>query len=127
MAIAEKVRKSMVTGSVIRKMFEEGMILKKKYGEDKVFDLTIGNPTLEPPREFNQEIQKPQGTFYLFPESPISDDVIFVNDLLACKVLVTPGLAFGGPGHFRIAYCLEDKVLEGSLDGFREVFRKYSK
>lgn len=34
---------------VIRKMFEEGVALKKQYGEDKVFDFSLGNPDLDPP------------------------------------------------------------------------------
>lgn len=32
-------------------MFEEGNRLKAKYGEDNVFDFSIGNPILEPPAE----------------------------------------------------------------------------
>jgi aspartate aminotransferase len=72
------------------------------------------------------KINKPQGAFYLFPQSPIKDDLTFINDLKDLKVLVTPGSSFRGPGYFRIAYCQDDKVLEGSLDGFREVLRKYT-
>ena len=37
--------------SVIRKMFEEGIQLKAKYGADKVYDFTLGNPDLDPPQE----------------------------------------------------------------------------
>lgn len=37
--------------SVIRKMFEEGIQLKKQYGEDNVFDFSLGNPDLDPPEE----------------------------------------------------------------------------
>jgi len=39
-----------VTGSsMIRKMFEQGAELRKKFGADKVFDFSIGNPDLPPP------------------------------------------------------------------------------
>ena len=58
MSISEKVRKGMATGSLIRKLFEEGIALKKVHGSDKVFDLTIGNPMLEPPKEFVRELQR---------------------------------------------------------------------
>ena len=58
MSISEKVRLGMATGSFIRKMFEEGIALKKIHGNDKVFDLTIGNPMLEPPEEFNTALKK---------------------------------------------------------------------
>ena len=37
--------------SVIRKMFEEGIALKKQYGEDNVFDFSLGNPDLDPPQK----------------------------------------------------------------------------
>jgi len=43
---------------MIRRMFEEGIALKQKYGEDKVFDLSLGNPTMEPPPEFQRELKR---------------------------------------------------------------------
>jgi aspartate aminotransferase len=58
MAISDKVKKGMVSGSFIRKMFEEGIALKKIHGNDKVFDLTIGNPMMEPPEDFDRELKK---------------------------------------------------------------------
>ncbi len=71
------------------------------------------------------EMVKPQGAFYIFPKSPIEDDVAFVRELLQLKVLTVPGSGFGTPGYFRIAYCVEDRVLEGSLDGLRAAAQKY--
>ena len=59
--------------------------------------------------------RKPEGAFYLFPQSPIPDDAAFVNELLQEGVLVVPGSGFGGPGHFRIAYCVEESVIENAL------------
>ena len=38
------------SAGVIRKMFEEGAVLKQKYGEDKVYDFSLGNPDLDPPQ-----------------------------------------------------------------------------
>jgi aspartate aminotransferase len=70
-------------------------------------------------------ITKPQGAFYMFPKSPLEDDVKFVRELLQTKVLTVPGQGFGTPGYFRIAYCVEDKVLEGSLAGFREAAKRF--
>src|SRR5574344_732741 len=46
------------SASVIRKMFEEGVALKKQYGEDNVFDFSLGNPDLDPPQEVVDAIQK---------------------------------------------------------------------
>ena len=43
---------------VIRKMFEEGAMQKKKYGEDNVYDFSIGNPDLDPPAEVVEAIKE---------------------------------------------------------------------
>ena len=58
MAIAPHIKELMNSkdASVIRKMFEEGALLKKEFGEDKVYDFSIGNPDLEPPEAVVQEI-----------------------------------------------------------------------
>ena len=41
----------MENSSWIRKMFEEGIRLKKEFGEENVFDLSLGNPVIEPPQK----------------------------------------------------------------------------
>jgi aspartate aminotransferase len=69
---------------------------------------------------------KPEGAFYLFPRSPIADDVKFVSILLQENILAVPGKGFGTPGHFRLAYCVADRVIEGSLAGFRRAIQKAS-
>ena len=51
MAISEKVSGFMEKSSWLRKMFEEGISLKKQFGEENVFDLSLGNPVIEPPDE----------------------------------------------------------------------------
>ncbi|HSR13211.1 MAG TPA: pyridoxal phosphate-dependent aminotransferase [Thermodesulfobacteriota bacterium] len=68
---------------------------------------------------------KPEGAFYLFPRSPIPDDVLFVNTLLQENILAVPGTGFGKPGYFRLAYCVDNRTIEGSIDGFRRAIRKY--
>ena len=65
------------------------------------------------------ETVRPQGAFYMFPRSPIEDDTAFVEELKKHLVLVVPGRGFGLAGHFRISYCVDDRTLEGSMDGFR--------
>ena len=64
---------------------------------------------------------KPQGAFYLFPRTPIPDDVAFTRELQKRNILTVPGRGFGTPGHFRIAYCVDDRTIEGSMLGFQEV------
>ena len=67
----------------------------------------------------------PEGAFYLFPKSPIASDEDFVKNLQDNLVLVVPGSGFGKKGYFRISYCVEDSVLEGSIKGFAKVFQYY--
>lgn len=71
------------------------------------------------------EVAKPQGTFYIFPKSPLADDVAFSAELLEQLVLVTPGVGFGYPGYFRLAYCAERRIVEGAIPVLQEVGSKY--
>jgi aspartate aminotransferase len=61
----------------------------------------------------------------MFPKSPLEDDIAFVRELLQCRVLTVPGYGFGSPGYFRISFCVDDRTLEGSLAGFRQVAKKF--
>lgn len=74
--------------------------------------------------DIGYKINKPEGAFYLFPESPIEDDVAFVRILQEKFILTTPGSGFHRKGHFRISYCVENKVIERSIDGFRKAFQE---
>lgn len=71
-------------------------------------------------------VHKPQGAFYMFPKTPIPDDVAFIRELQKDLVLTVPGSGFGAPGYFRVSFCLDDRTLQGSLDGFRRVARHYN-
>jgi len=62
---------------------------------------------------------KPQGAFYLFPASPIPDDVEFVKAAQKHNILLVPGRGFGTPGYFRIAYCIDKQVILNSLPAFK--------
>ncbi len=73
------------------------------------------------------EFTKPEGAFYLFPKSPIADDVEFVRALQKKNILTVPGSGFGAPGYFRIAYCVDDRTIISSLKGFGEVIREFRK
>ena len=58
MPAANAIREALGSQSMIRKMFEEGAVLKKQYGADKVFDFSLGNPDLEPPPAFHRVFLK---------------------------------------------------------------------
>ncbi len=71
------------------------------------------------------EFVTPPGTFYLFPRSPIPDDVAFVQALQEELILVVPGSGFNGPGHFRIAFCVDDDTIANALPGFKRVMARF--
>lgn len=70
------------------------------------------------------EFAKPPGAFYLFPKSPMADDVAFVRALQEERILTVPGSGFGGPGHFRIAYCVHEQTIVNALPGFERTINK---
>ncbi|UCD31249.1 MAG: pyridoxal phosphate-dependent aminotransferase [Desulfobacterales bacterium] len=71
------------------------------------------------------DFTRPAGAFYLFPKTPISDDVKFVKTLQEERVLVVPGSGFGGPGHFRIAFCVDDETIINAMPGFKRTMEKF--
>ncbi|MBP1744984.1 MAG: Aspartate transaminase [Firmicutes bacterium] len=56
--ISEKMKAAVSGSSVIRQMFEEGARLSKIYGEENVFDFSIGNPNAEPPESIKIAIKE---------------------------------------------------------------------
>lgn len=60
----------------------------------------------------------PQGAFYFFPQAPGGDDKAFVARLVDELILAVPGSGFGGPGHFRLAFCVDEAVIQRSAAGF---------
>ena len=58
MSIAIKVQTAIERASWIRRMFEEGAALVAEHGAENVFDFTLGNPSVEPPEAFHQELRK---------------------------------------------------------------------
>lgn len=54
--IAKKMVKYVEGSSVTRAMFEEGKKMAAKYGAENVYDFSLGNPSVEPPREVKEAI-----------------------------------------------------------------------
>ena len=69
------------------------------------------------------ECVKPQGAFYVFPRTPIEDDVAFVRLLAEEGVLTVPGSGFGAPGHIRISLTVERETVIRARPGFERAFR----
>ncbi len=72
-------------------------------------------------RNMGYQMIKPQGAFYLFPRSPLPDDIAFVRKAAERNLLLVPGSGFGTPGYFRISYSVEKRVIEGSLPIFERL------
>lgn len=68
----------------------------------------------------------PPGAFYLFPQTPVEDDVKFVQALQEELILAVPGSGFGGPGHFRLAFCVDDETIINSMPAFKRVMERFS-
>ena len=69
--------------------------------------------------EAGYDFIRPKGAFYLFPKSPIDDDVAFCAILQQQKILAVPGRGFGAPGYFRLAFCIDEDYIGRSAAGFR--------
>ncbi len=70
--VSPQIEKFQASSSWIRKMFEAGIELKKKYGADRVCDFSLGNPDLVPPkpvvealRDLSDKVNCPAGLGYM--------------------------------------------------------------
>lgn len=71
-------------------------------------------------RDCGYEFRPPSGAFYIFPKSPLADEVQFVSILQDNLILAVPGRGFGTPGYFRLAFCVEDQIIERSAVAFAQ-------
>ncbi len=64
------------------------------------------------------QLTRPAGAFYVFPKTPIPDDVAFIRTLLREGILAVPGSGFGRAGYFRLSLTVPRRMIEASLEGF---------
>ena len=76
--------------------------------------------------EIGYDFIKPKGAFYLFPRSPLADDVAFVQELKKENILAVPGRGFGRPGYFRLAFCVPESTIAGAAPGLARAFFRVS-
>jgi aspartate aminotransferase len=67
-------------------------------------------------KEKGYEVPPTDGTFYLFPRTPGGDDEAFVQGAIEDLLLLVPGGTFGLDGHFRIAYCVDDRTVDQAVE-----------
>jgi len=70
---------------------------------------------------------KPVGAFYMFPQTPIEDDVAFCNAAKEFNLLLVPGAGFGCKGHMRLSYCVSHDTIVNSFPAFEKLAEKYIK
>ena len=58
MPVAKSIAKQLENASWIRRMFEEGVRLKRERGADAIFDFSLGNPDFEPPAAVLDALRK---------------------------------------------------------------------
>ena len=58
MLVATGIKEQLTRASWIRRMFEEGLRLKKERGPENVYDYTLGNPEVEPPEKVLETLRR---------------------------------------------------------------------
>ena len=77
-------------------------------------------------REMGYECAKPDGAFYLFVKAPNGDANAFSEKAkLEHNLLVGPADGFGGPGYFRLSYCVANDMIQRSLPAFKAMIESY--
>ncbi|QDU63368.1 Putative N-acetyl-LL-diaminopimelate aminotransferase [Planctomycetes bacterium Pan216] len=56
--LSDRIAGCLDSASLVRKMFEEGARLRAEFGADDVCDFSLGNPHLEPPSEFKDQLRE---------------------------------------------------------------------
>ncbi|MCL2763316.1 MAG: pyridoxal phosphate-dependent aminotransferase [Treponema sp.] len=115
MPIAAAIQNALAGSSMIRKMFEEGNLLKKQHGADKVFDFSLGNPDVDPPPAFHQVLvrlaeEDKKGSHGYMPNAGFPD----VREALAKKASREHQVAIDG-SHIVMAV--------GAAGGLNSVFK----
>jgi len=75
-------------------------------------------------KRIGYKVVRPGGAFYLFPESPIRDDVAFIQILKDEGILAVPGSGFGTPGFFRLSLTVPMQTIERAITGFQHAYRR---
>jgi len=68
------------------------------------------------------EVRRPEGAFYIFLKTPISDDIAFTKRLAEEGVLAVPGTGFGRSGYMRLSLTIPLEHIQKSIDGFQRAF-----
>ncbi|MBO5668286.1 MAG: pyridoxal phosphate-dependent aminotransferase [Lentisphaeria bacterium] len=124
--LSDEVKGFLGNSSMIRRMFEAGIELKRTYGEDNVYDFSLGNPDLPPPPQIKQamlEIAEESDRPFAFGYMPNAGENSARNALSELisgeqncpvppeNIIVTCGAAGGINAFFRATLSAGDEVL----------------
>lgn len=77
-------------------------------------------------RRLGYSVHSPEGTFYVFPRTPIPDATEFCDWLSERRVYTLPGEAFERPGYFRLSLTATDEMVERALPVLAEAVATFS-
>jgi aspartate aminotransferase len=101
MPVSKTIARQLENASWIRRMFEEGVRLKRERGPDAVFDFSLGNPDVEPPTAVLNALQrivaaKRPGSHGYMP----NPGYVEVREAVAKKLRKETGLSYAGEDIF---------------------------
>jgi aspartate aminotransferase len=73
------------------------------------------------------EVERPGGTFYIFPKALETDANAFCQKAREYDLLLVPSDSFGVPGYVRLAYCIDTEKVKRSLPALEKLAAAYRK
>jgi len=76
-------------------------------------------------RDAGYDVQKPGGSFYIFPRVPWGSDMEFVEEAIRNNLLIIPGSVFSERhSHFRIAFPVAEDTIERGIEVLQRIVRR---
>ncbi len=76
-------------------------------------------------KQLGFDVHTPEGAFYVFPRSPVADEMQFIEAAHRERVLLVPGRGFGRAGYLRLCYCVDQATISGGLEALDKVLREF--
>ncbi len=70
-------------------------------------------------------VTRPDGAFYLFVKSPLTNARAFSEAAKKYELLLVPSDSFGVPGYLRISYCLDTDTIRRALPAFEALAKEF--
>ena len=71
-------------------------------------------------------VERPGGTFYIFPKALEEDAAAFCEKAKQFDLLLVPSDSFGVKGYVRLAYCIDTEKVQRSLPAFEKLAALYN-